>query len=422
MSDKCKIVIQPSESLADQPLMTFKICGLTPNHEVAIRARTQDEAGTTWMSWGTFQSDEAGSIDISKQAPLAGTFAIADPSAILWSMRPDGDTTNPVSMFEKKTVTPLSVKVSVEINEETVAQTTIVRIFSSKGTEVIREPVDQEGVTGTLFYPASKGPHPAVICLSGSGGGFNEPRASLLAAHGYAAFALAYFGAGSLPRELHEIPVEFIERGLSWLGQHNSVDCDRIAVYGYSKGGELALLLGSLYSQIKAVAAFSGSSFVWQGLRFGRPGSSWTQGGKTVPYLPMKVPLYTIFKLFLGKTVAFRESYTRGLRASKNLDTAAIRVEQINGPVFLVAGTDDQVWPAADFADTIAERLKQHEHQYPCKYFREKGAGHLVCMPYLPSAEVCRNLIFTSSNIEITSIVMIKTWDAMIDFFEEFLK
>jgi dienelactone hydrolase len=422
MSDKCKIDIHPSESLADQPLTTLKISGLTPNREVTIRARTQDEEGTTWMSWGTFQSDESGSIDISKQAPLAGTFTIPDPSAILWSMRPDGDMTNPIPMFIKNTVTPLSVKISVEINKEMFAQTTIARIFSPQETEVIRETVNQDGLTGTLFYPASKGPHPAIICLSGSGGGFNEPRASLLAAHGYAAFALAYFSAGSLPKELHEIPVEFFERGLSWLREHHSVDCDSIAVYGYSKGGELALLLGSLYSQIKAVAAFSGSSFVWQGLRFGRPGSSWTQGGKTLSYLPMKVPLYTIFRLFLGKTVAFRGSYERGLRASKSVDAAAIRVEQINGPVFLVAGTDDQVWPAADFADTITERLKQHEHRYPCKYLRQEGAGHLVCMPYLPSAEVYRNMIFTSSKIELSSIAMIKAWDAMIAFFEEFLK
>ena len=422
MNDKCKINIQPTESLADQPLTTLKIKCLTPNREVTIRARTRDEAGTSWMSWGTFKTDGSGSIDVSKQAPLTGTFSMPDPSAILWSMRPNGDMTIPVPMFKKNTVTPLSIEVSVEIDEETFAQTSIERIFNPQETEVIRIPVDQKGVTGTLFYPASPGPHPAVICLSGSGGGFNEPRASLLAAHGYAAFALAYFGAGSLPKELHEIPVEFFEKALSWLEKIDSIDCDRIAVYGYSKGGELALLLSSLYPHIKAVAAFSGSSFVWQGLRFGRPSSSWTQGGNILPYLRMKVRFHTILRLFCGKTVAFRDSYERGLKASQNVDHATIRVEKIGGPIFLVAGTDDQVWPAADFADTIVERLKQHEHRYPCKYFREEGAGHLVCMPYLPSAQVFGNLIFTSSNIELGSIAMIKAWAAMLEFFAETLK
>ena len=422
MSDTCKIDIQPLTSLADQSLRSLTVSGLLPNREVTIRAESQDEAGINWMSWGTFQSDESGSIDTSKQTPLSGTFTKPDPSAILWSMRPDGDISKTVPVFAKDSVAPLSVKVTVEMNEETLAQTAIERTFILDEKEVIREPIDREGIAGTLFYPAQKGPHPAVICLSGSGGGFNEPRASLLASHGFAAFALAYFGTGSLPNELHEIPVEFFERGLSWLEKHEAIDCDRIAVYGYSKGGELALLLGSLYPKIKAVAAFSGSSHVWQGLRFGRPSSSWTQGGRILPYVPIKVPLLTMFRLLRGGPVAFRESYERGLKSAKNVDDSAIRAEHINGPVFLVAGTDDQVWPAADFADTIAERLERHEHRYPCEYLREEGAGHLVCMPYLPGAEIFKNLIFTSSNIELSSIAMVKAWHAMLGFLDKSLK
>ena len=304
MIDKCKIDIQPKESLADQPLTTLKISHLTPHSKFTIRAQTQDEAGTIWISWGVFESDASGSIDVSRQIPLSGTFSVPDPSAMLWSMHPDGNMADPVPKFEKSTVAPLSIVVSVERDAEVLAQTTIERIFSPT-TGIVREPVDQEGIIGTLFYPEDRCPHPAVICLSGSGGGYDETRASLLATHGYAAFALAYFGTGSLPKELSEVPVEFFERAVSWLQERDCVDSDKIAVYGYSKGGELALLLGSLYPQIKAVAAFSGSSFVWQGLKFGSPCSSWTHGNKELPYLPMKVPFYTILKLIFGKKVAF---------------------------------------------------------------------------------------------------------------------
>ncbi|GAI81694.1 unnamed protein product, partial [marine sediment metagenome] len=157
MNDKCQIDIRPLESLADQPLTTVKISGLPPDHEAAVRAKAQDEEGVIWMSWGTFKSDESGSIDISKQAPLSGTFTKPDPSAILWSMRPGGDTTKTVPMFAKKTAAPLNIEVTVEINEEKFAKSTVKRIFSSQETRVIREPVDQEGVIGALFYPASKG-------------------------------------------------------------------------------------------------------------------------------------------------------------------------------------------------------------------------------------------------------------------------
>ncbi len=418
MKNPCKIDIQPRESLADQPLTALKISNLPPHGTFTLRAETKDEAGVTWISWGIFKSDESGLIDVSKQAPLSGTFATADPSAIMWSMHPDGKMIDPVPKFEKSTVEPLSVEISVRSGEEILAETTIKRLFH-KTTEIVREPVDEKGVKGTLFYPKEKGSYPVVICLSGSGGGYDEARASLLASHGFAAFALAYFGTGSLPEELSEVPVEFFERAVSWLQERDCVDSDKIAVYGYSKGGELALLLGSLYPQIKAVAAFSGSSFVWQGLKFGSPCSSWTQGSKELPYLPMKIPFYTILKLIFGKKVAFLDSYKRGMLTSKKDDAAIIQVEQINGPLFLVAGTDDQVWPATDFADRIIERLKQSEYQHTYEYFREEGAGHLVGLPYFPSAEVYKNLIFTSGNNELSSVAMIKTWDAMIKFLEK---
>ena len=420
MIDNCKIEIQPKRSLADQPLTTLKISDLTPNNEFTIRAKTQDEAEVVWISWAVFKSDESGLIDVSKQIPLSGTFNVSDPSAFLWSMYPNGKREDPVPKFEKRTVAPLSITISIEKEKEILAETTIERIFNP-GTGIVREPVDQKGVIGTLFYPENKGPHPVVICLSGSGGGYDETRASLLASHGYAAFALAYFGAGSLPDELSEIPVEFFEKAVSWLKEHEFVDSDKIAVYGYSKGGELALLLGSLYPHIKAVAAFSGSAFVWQGLKFGRPGSSWTQGGEELPYLPMKVPFYTILKLIFGKKVAFRESYERGMRDSKE-STAVIRVEEINGPLFLVAGTDDQVWPAEKFADMITERLKHSGHSHSCTYLKKEGAGHLVGLPYLPSAEVYKNLIFTSANNELSSVAMIEAWSKMVKFFDASLK
>ncbi len=422
MNKEHHIEIQPVESLADQPLSTVIVTGLSPDEEVVLRASVQDEDGVAWMSWGVLRSDNSGSIDLSRQAPVSGTFRQKDPSAILWSMRPGGDLKKCVPMFVKTNVEPLSINVTVDINGNTVACKTIKRTYSSQKTGIIREPIDQNGVTGTLFRPDGEGPFPVVICLSGSGGGINEPRASLLASHGYAALALAYFNAGSLQKELSEIPVEFFERGLSWLKKHDFVDSERIGVYGYSKGGELALLLSSLYPQIKAVAAFSGSSYVWQGLRFGRPTSSWTRDGNILPYIAMKVPLKTMLKLVTGRAVAFRSSYERGLRAVDDRTPCAILVENINGSVFLVAGTDDQVWPAADFSDDVAARLKRFEHPHSCEYLREEGAGHLVCMPYVPSAEICRNLIFTSSDVALSSKTMIKAWNAMLDFFQRNLK
>lgn len=408
--------IRSEESLADRPLESVIARGLEPGGRVTLRARTRDEAGVEWASRGVFRADSSGTVDLSRQAPAEGTFAASDPSALLWAMRPDGDPSRPVPLFEKNTAAPLEVEVSVESGGGTLARAGVRRHFLPPGGSVRREAVDREGFAGALFLPAGKGPFPVVICLSGSGGGFSEPRAALLASRGYAAFALAYFNAGSLPRVLREVPLEFLEKGLGWLEGRSEVDSRRLAVYGFSKGGELALLLGSLYPRIRAVAAVSGAAHVWQGLDFRRPGSSWSRVGKPLPFLRMKVPLLTMFNLMRGRPVAFRESYERGLRCARDPLPALIPVEKIAGPVFLVAGTDDRVWPSAEYSDAIAERLERRGEGRVCEYLREEGAGHLVGLPYFPAAEVCRNLVFASSDLETSSRALIRAWDGMLAF------
>lgn len=53
--------------------------------------------------------------------------------------------------------------------------------------------------SSNLFVPASgPGPFPGLLDMWGGGGGLVEYRASLLASHGYASFALEYLTPGEL--------------------------------------------------------------------------------------------------------------------------------------------------------------------------------------------------------------------------------
>src|SRR5437868_12845525 len=100
------------------------------------------------------------------------------------------------------------------------------------GPGVTRHPVRTEGIVGTLFLPPGDGPHPAVIVLNGGGGGIDEYRGAILASHGYAALAIRWM------------------RAQPWLRNHF------LAVWGESRGGELALLLGATFTEINAVVAW----------------------------------------------------------------------------------------------------------------------------------------------------------------------
>jgi uncharacterized protein len=64
-------------------------------------------------------------------------------------------------------------------------------------------------------------------------------------------------------------------------------------------------------------------------------------------------------------------------------EEAFIAVEEIEGPVLLVSGGDDLLWPSALMAERILERLEAHDH--PAEHLSYPEAGHLILSPYLPT-------------------------------------
>lgn len=236
MDENCRIDIQPSRALLDQPL-TVRISGLVPEQEITVRSRTKDAKETPWQAFGTFMADTHGVVDLSKQAPQSGTFSVTDPTALTWAMHPEGyDIDKAVPVFEKRKLGPLRFTITVEANGQDLAQMDFSRQLLPPGSDIIREPVVGRGLIGTLIYPAEVGPHPIVIHLGGTDQGLNEARGALFASHGFAVLSLAYFGIDPLPPELAEIPLQYFENALGCLTEHKAVDSRRIGVYGYSKG------------------------------------------------------------------------------------------------------------------------------------------------------------------------------------------
>src|SRR5689334_17074392 len=127
--------------------------------------------------------------------------------------------------------------------------------------------VMDDGLVATLHLPRDDGRRPAVIVLSGSDGGiatanmFGEP----LAASGFVTLCLAYFAMDGLPRNFAQVPLEYFGKAIDWLRTHPAVEAERIGVFGMSRGGETALLVGATFPSITAVVAGVPSHVVWQG-------------------------------------------------------------------------------------------------------------------------------------------------------------
>ena len=63
-------------------------------------------------------------------------------------------------------------------------------------------------------------------------------------------------------------------------------------------------------------------------------------------------------------------------------------MRNIRGPVQLVSGADDQMWPSSDLADIALRRLETHRHPFPFRHLKYPEAGHTILVPYWPLADL----------------------------------
>ncbi len=238
------------------------------------------------------------------------------------------------------------------------------------------------GLVASFCLPSTPGKHPGVIVLGGSDGGIDPARstATLLAEQGYAALALAYFRFEQLPKQLEEIPLEYFKQAIDWMSCNPSVDSSRIGLMGTSKGGEAALLVSATYPEIRAVVAYVPSHVVFQAIpssfRKQTAKSSWTLQGKPVPFVPFRYDLRLIWQhgFLLGL-------YLGSLKNRQAVERAIISVERINGPILLISGKEDAVWPSSMMCDCVIERLAQCSFGFPFQHLCYDKAGHVTLGP-----------------------------------------
>ena len=211
-----------------------------------------------------------------------------------------------------------------------------------------------------FFAGSGEGPRPAVIMLGGSEGGLREGQNAMareLAAEGFSVLYPGYYRTSEASKSFNMVPLETFDAALAWLQAREDIDPDRIAIMGASKGGEGALLYASRNPSIRAVIGIVPSNVVWQGfdwtsMDMSQFSSSWSVDGEPLPYVPYVLPEW--YEWFTGGGVGLM--YSNSLDQASNYPDAFIRVEDINGPVLLMCGDDDALWPSCRMSRALAER------------------------------------------------------------------
>ena len=218
------------------------------------------------------------------------------------------------------------------------------------------------------------------MTVGGSGGGIFAMPALPFASHGIATLALAYFGVDPLPRELERIPLEYFRRAIQWLANRQELRAGAIGVAGGSRGGELALLIASRNPEITAVVGWAPSGVLYGGLsrNGGVPGAAWCEGGRDLPFAGFDLAAVDWDR----KPLRFTPGFIAALSDTATVSAAEIPVERINGPVLLISGSDDQVWPSRLLSEIAIRRLREHSHPFPVEHLCYEGAGHGIVPPH----------------------------------------
>jgi hypothetical protein len=348
------ITVSPAIGLMDQPVRV-SMAGLRADHAATVTATAKDVIGVTWSSAADFRTSADGTLSLN-QAPVAGSYAGANPMGLFQFMAPDDP--RPLGFGSPLSGTYV-VRLEAKVDGRTVATATATRRSpQAVGVTTKKLTVPADGLYGVLYRPKDTTTRkPALLVFGGSEGGLSYPvqeKAALLAAHGYPTLALAYFDAPGLPKDLAAIPLEYFRTALTVLRAQPGVDTDHLLVTGRILGrrGQPA----------------GGGHVPGPGQRGDRRGAQLLRRRGAVHE---------------DQVVLDPERTGAAVRAGQPVRRAGsgggpedhIPVDRIRGPILLACGELDLEWPSCRNVDDITDRLKGRAG---VRVLRYHDAGHYI--------------------------------------------
>ena len=243
----------------------------------------------------------------------------------------------------------------------------------------IKTSVNKEGFEAIL-YPGNGNKDRVLIVMSGSDGGMmlSKQEAEFYHRNGIPALALGLFKTKQTPKELSRIPVEYVERAVTWLKE---LGYQKIGIDGTSKGSEMALIAASMFSDISCVIVRVPSHFVSEGLSGNGKNkapsgtSCWSYHDKELPYAPYRRRTFNILKMFMQE----KEMHIITFNRDKDVTPETlIPIEKIQAPVLMLSSKHDEVWPSFESATYMEKKLTDIRFPYPHKHAAYENMSHAL--------------------------------------------
>ena len=241
---------------------------------------------------------------------------------------------------------------------------------------------------------------PAILLMSGSDGGMPGANAipeyyiENLVANGFVVLALAYFGVQGRPNILVNIELEYFEQALIWLRSQPYVNSSAISIIGQSRGGELVLILGTIFPQyIKSIVAYVPSDVVNGGFPYSNQPAWLYQGQPLQTFVhgltsndENLTELDELNTLAQQNKISFHHNTQEDPMMLIDLfkirnqqsgrEVSEIPVEKIQCPLLLLSGGQDNLWTCEYYCQQIMHRLEQHQSTIFRKHVNYDNAGH----------------------------------------------
>src|SRR5262249_30713965 len=126
--------------------------------------------------------------------------------------------------------------------------------------------------------------------------------------------------------------------------------------------------------------------------------------------------------------IALRAMFEELLLDRPAIRTAEIPIERCRGPILMISGDDDQMWPATTFAELALRRLADSGASVRCEHLHYPDAGHAFANPPgtdIPLVVPAHPLTGASYALGGTPIgnaaAQADCWPRIIDFLDEHL-
>ncbi|XP_056661273.1 bile acid-CoA:amino acid N-acyltransferase [Monodelphis domestica] len=368
-----QIIVHPKTALVDVPLQ-IRVTGLLPSQLIMLQASLTDERGELFQSQVFYKADENGEVDLEHAGALGGDYVGIHPMGLFWSMKPK----KMLSRLLKRDVinSPFLVHLSVyditkpfsSSPDSLMASETVERWYSTPGVQRIQ--LKEGRVRGALFLPPGDGPFPGVIDLFGGIGGLVEFRASLLASHGFATLALAYFAYDDLPKNLDVIDIEYFEEAADILLRHPKVLGPSIGIVSVSRGAQIGMAMATFLKQVAATVCINGV-FLAEQIVIKYRNEKFFSFSQHLERLRINELGLLAFYSALGNPQ--EEANKHGL----------LPVERAEGHILFIVGEKDYSVNSKIHAEQVMEQLRRHGKNN-ATLLSYPGAGHLIEPPYSP--------------------------------------